>query len=114
MLGRQKLTSLNLQKQVLLVESDLNRISLQAELQNLLSTTSWVSEASRVSRRFTPLLIGLAPLLGFFLTKNRGPRRQHSWFSRATGALKWLLPIYRLWRSFTGEQRAARPGMRTA
>ena len=100
MLGRQDLDKLNLHKQALLLESSLNRLALQAEIKSLRSATLWVSDATRASREFAPLLTILAPLAGFLLA--RGSRRPDSWFNRLVGAVKWIVPLYRLWKSLSG------------
>jgi len=62
MLGRKELANLDLQKQALLLESGLNRVALQAEVQSLRSSTAWVSNVTSASRRLAPLLVVLAPL----------------------------------------------------
>ena len=103
MLGREKLDRLHLQKQALLLESGLNRLALQAEIQSLRSATSWVGDATRASREFAPLLLVLAPLSGFLLA--RGSRRSGSWFSRVAAAAKWIVPLYRLWKSFSAGRK---------
>lgn len=100
MLGREDLDKLNLHKQTLLLESALNRRALQAEIQSLRSSTSWVRDATRASREYAPLLSVLAPLAGFLLA--RDSRRPDSWFNRVVGAVKWIVPLYRLWGSLSG------------
>ena len=96
---------MSLQKQALLLESGLNRLALKAEIQSLRATTSWVGEATRASREFAPLLLVLAPLAGFLLA--RGSRRPDSWLNRVAGAAKWIVPLYRLWRSFAPRRKEA-------
>jgi hypothetical protein len=102
-LGREELDRLKLQKQALLLESDLNRATLQAEARSLQSATAWVSEATSVSRQLAPLLLVLAPLAGFLFA--RGTHRSGSWFARAAGAVKWIIPLYRLWKSFVAGRK---------
>ena len=99
MLGREELDRLNVQKQALVLESDLNRLALRAELQSLRSATAWVGTATRTSREFTPLLLLLAPLAGFLVA--RGFRRTGSWLSRVATAVKWIAPLYQVWKSFS-------------
>jgi hypothetical protein len=98
---------LSLQKQALLLESGLNRLALQAEIQRLHSATWWVSGANRASRGLSPLLLVLAPLAGFLLM--RGSRRPNSWLSRLAGAAKWIAPLYRLWKSFSPGREESEP-----
>jgi hypothetical protein len=103
--GRKELDKLAAQKQALLVESAVNRLVLQAEFQNLRSATAWVDEAVRGPRKLAPLLLILAPIAGFLLV--RKSRRSDSWLNRATAALKWLGPLYGLWKRFSARRRQA-------
>ena len=98
MLGRKELDKLNLQKQALLLESSLNRAALQADIRRLRSATTWVREATSVSREFAPLLAFLAPVAGFLVA--RGVRRSAPWFRRIVTAVRWVAPLYGLWRRF--------------
>jgi hypothetical protein len=102
MLGRKELAILDQQKQALLLESGLNRAALQTEVQSLRSATAWVSKVTSASRGMAPLLVVLAPLAGFLLA--RGSRRSHSWLSRMMALAKWGVPVYRLWKRFSGRQ----------
>jgi hypothetical protein len=105
MLGQKELVSLELQKQALLLESGLNRVALQAEIQRLHSATAWVSDVAGASRELTPLLVVLAPLAGFLFA--RRSRRPDSWLSRVAALAKWVGPLYRLWRSFAARRSKA-------
>ncbi len=98
MLGRKELDKLNLQKQALLLESSLNRAALQAEIRRLRSATTWVREASSVSRELTPILALLAPVAGFLVA--RRARRSAAWFGRIVTVAKWAGPLYGLWKQF--------------
>lgn len=98
MFGREELIKLAAQKQALLVESSVNRLVLQAEVGKLHSAVAWVNQATRVPRTLAPLLLILAPLAGFVLA--RGFRRSSSWLDRGAKALKWLGPLYCLWKRF--------------
>ena len=108
MLGRKELASLDQQKQVLLLESGLNRVTLQAEVQSLRSATAWVSDVTGASRELAPLLAVLAPLAGFLLA--RGSRRPDSWLSRLMALAKWVPPLYRLWKSFSARRSEPEAG----
>ncbi len=105
MLGRKELASLDQQKQALLLESGLNRVALQAQIQSLRSATAWVSEAASLSRELTPLLFVLAPIAGFLLTRRR--QRPGSWLSRVITLAKWMGPLYRVWKSFASHRTGA-------
>ena len=107
MLGRKELANLDLQKQALLLESGLNRVTLQAEFQSLRSVSAWVTGASR---ELAPLLAVLALLAGFLLA--RGSRRSDSRLSRLMALAKWVVPLYRLWKSVSprwSEPEAGKP-----
>jgi hypothetical protein len=106
--GREELARLALEKQALVAESDLYRLTVQVELQNLRSAADWVNEATRWPRKLGPLLTLLAPLAGYLLA--RGSRRPASWFSRLAAAAKWLGPLYTLWKSFSISGTAPEPG----
>jgi hypothetical protein len=108
MLGRKELADLELQKQALLLESGLNRVTLQAEFQSLRSAGAWVTGASR---ELAPLMAVLAPLAGFLLV--RKSRRSQGWLSRLLALAKWVPPVYRLWKSVFAsgsEPKAQTPG----
>ena len=107
MLGRKELANLDLQKQALLLESGLNRFTLQAEFQNLRSVSAWMTGASR---ELAPLLAVLATLAGFLLA--RKSRRSESWLNRLLALAKWVPPLYRLWKSISplwSEPEAGKP-----
>lgn len=108
MFGRKELDKLALERQTLVAESGLNRLVLQAEFQNLRSATAWVSEATLWPRKVGPLLLVLAPLAGFLLT--RVSRRGDSWFRRVSAAAKWIGPLYTLWKSFSASRKETETG----
>jgi hypothetical protein len=105
-LGREELEKLAVEKQALLVESSLNRLALQAEFQNLRSASGWMKAAAGGAGRFTPLLLLLAPVAGFLLA--RGARGSGWWPGRSLTALKWIVPLYGVWRGFLGRRRKAK------
>ena len=108
MLGRKELDKLSLQKQALLLESGLNRVTLRTEIQSLRASTAWVSEATNASRELTPWLALFAPLAGFLLAKVS--RRPDSWLGRMVAAIRWIGPLYRLWRSFAPASKETEAG----
>jgi hypothetical protein len=110
--GRVELDKLAQQRRTLVSESGLNRLVLRAEIQNLRDATAWVSEATRWPRKAGPLMLVLAPLAGFLLT--RASRRPDSWLNRLTGAAKWIGPLYSLWKSFSASRKEAEDGERAA
>jgi hypothetical protein len=108
MLGREELARLDQQKQVLLLESGLNRLTLQAEFQSLHSATAWVRDVKGASRELAPLLIVMAPLAGFMMA--RRSRRPDSWLSRLMTMAKWVAPLYRLWKSVSARRSEPEAG----
>ena len=108
MFGREELDSLNVQKQALLLESSLNRLALQGEMQRWRSTAGWVSAATHAPRKLTPLLLPLVPLAGFLLA--RGFRRSGSRLSWLLAAVKWVAPLYQLWRTLTPVRKEVAAG----
>jgi hypothetical protein len=107
-LGRKELDELRVQKQALVLESSLNRAVLQAEIRSLRSATTWLREASSFSRELSPLLTLLAPLAGFLVA--RGARRWGSWFNRIVTAVKWIGPLYGLWKRYAPGRNEAEAG----
>jgi hypothetical protein len=83
----------------------MNRIALQTELDNLRHAVAWISDASRWQRKATPLLLVLAPLAGFLLGKRSG--QTSSWFKSVVSVVKWIGPLYQLWRSFSSGRAQA-------
>ena len=108
MLGRKELDALDREKAALIAESSLNRAVMQAEFQNLRSTLGWVSGATRTSREYAPWLLLLTPIAGFLVA--RGFRRADSWVKRVASGLKWLGPLYKLWKGFSSARRRAQAG----
>jgi hypothetical protein len=96
MVGREELKLLELRKQALVAQSDLNRLLLREDLRRLRSASSWMGEATRASRGLSPLLLLTAPLAGFLVAK--ASHRAGSWFSKVAGTASWVLPLYRLWK----------------
>jgi hypothetical protein len=104
MFGQQALDKLRLQKQSLILESSVNRLTLQTEVRELRSAAAWMSPASHVPRPVLLLLGVLAPLAGFFLT--RGVRRPVSLLSRVFSLLKLIGPLYSLWRGIAAARKS--------
>ena len=103
MLGREELDKLAEEKQVLLVESSLNRVALQTELQSLRSASGWMRAASGGAGGLTPLLVVAAPVAGYLLGRRAGS--SGSWLRRTATLLKWIGPLYGLWRGLSGRLR---------
>jgi hypothetical protein len=93
--GRKELGPLQLQKQALILESDLNRLAMQAEWQNLRQAGRRLTQPAQALGNVNLWLLLLAPVAGFLAA--RGLRGQDSWLSRVTSLLKWAVPLYRVW-----------------
>jgi hypothetical protein len=81
----------------LILESSLNRLRFQAELQNLRSAYGRSTEALRAPRKLLGVLAVAAPAAGLLL--GSGARRG-SLIKCAARAVKWVPAIYQIWRQF--------------
>jgi hypothetical protein len=99
MFGREEVARLRQQKQVLLLESDLNRLKLQVECRTLTQGATSLAGAGRLLPRSWGLMLVLAPIAGLLL--GRGVRGSESWFSRLVSSARWLVPLYQLWKSLS-------------
>lgn len=98
MFGRQELERLRLLKQALIMESQLNRLSLQADWQDLRHAGARLTSPASVWQKATPWLPVLASVAGFFAIRRlRGPG---SLLGRIISFLKWVQPAYALWTGF--------------
>jgi hypothetical protein len=100
MFGGRRIGELQLRKQLLVVESGLNRLALAGELRNLRAATGWVGKAAHTGRRLQPFLLLLAPLAGFLAV--RKARQPGGLFSRLLDALKLVRPALAAWKNIAG------------
>jgi hypothetical protein len=101
MFGNEKLERLRQQKQVLVLESAVNRLSVQAELRSLNVARARLTGALAGPRRLTPILLIATAVLGFVLMRRREALRPGRLFSLA----KWGFSLFQLWRRFSGSSR---------
>jgi len=98
MAGKQ-MTALQLRKKALLLESDLNRLRLRAEIAQLGEAADLMRNFKGLGERIGPWATTLAPLAG--IVTALGLRRS----SEGMGFLRKTLTIapalFRLWRAFT-------------
>ncbi|MGA2175454.1 MAG: hypothetical protein ABSH38_10780 [Verrucomicrobiota bacterium] len=90
------MTALQLRKQILLLESDLNRLRLLAECERLREAVGWVSRIREARRQIAPWALVLAPLAGVALAL--GIRRSGAgggFLSRALGLAPSLIQLWR-------------------
>jgi hypothetical protein len=99
------MTALKLQKQSLLLESDLNRLAVRADLQYLRSAGTWVGFLQRAEREIAPWGLVLAPLGG--VVAALGLRRTVRLFGSVARVLRAARPMIH-----TGRGLAARPSSR--
>ena len=93
------MTELQLHKQTLLLESDMNRLSLYAECENLRDAAGWVSRIGEIRRAAGPWTMILAPVAGAALAMclRRKSSGEKSFLYRAVEVLPALLQA---WRAF--------------
>jgi hypothetical protein len=96
MLGTRAVEAVRQHKEALVLESSLNRLKLQAELQNLRSAISPVSGLAGKAQGFFPWLLLLAPAAGFLASRGMG--RAGSLGARLVSAVKLVVPLYRWWK----------------
>jgi hypothetical protein len=100
------MTALKLQKRTLLLESDLNRLTLRAELQHLRAPRTWTGFLQHPGRQAAPWAFVVAPLVGVVLAL--GIRRT----ARPFGSAIRIVKAARLMIQ-TGRALAASPNSQT-
>lgn len=115
LLDMQESTTLRLRRQALLLKSDLNRLTLDAECQRLRqAVSSWSSSFSlcpagcmpnRELQRVGPMALMLAPLAGVAL--GTGFRRSSAGAGFFAWALKAAPVLIRLWRACVSPSNVA-------
>jgi hypothetical protein len=99
-----ELASLRLQKQELVLRSELNRRQLLSDWQQLHSSDVWLGEGVGLVKRHPVLTAALAAAAGMFVSKLL--RRSGSPFS-GFGLLEKIIPIAGIaWRLFQKKNRA--------
>jgi hypothetical protein len=93
----QEMTTLELRKQTLLLESDLNRLTLHAECGHLRDAANWAGRMKDVRRELAPWALVLAPLAGMALAL--GLRRSSLSTGLVTKALEVAPSLIQLWRT---------------
>jgi len=98
MAGRSGTEALSRRKQALIIESNLNRIALQIECENLRAATRPLHQVATVAHRMGPWLLPLAPLAG--LLAARFLRKRSGLLDTAVSLLRSLPPVLALWHHF--------------
>jgi hypothetical protein len=87
---------LNRRKRTLLTESELNRLALRLELENLRAATAGFDGARAAAQRAGPWLVPAAAVVGLLAARFL-PGRWGA-LGKLTSALGWLSPALALWR----------------
>lgn len=97
MFGKAELERLRLQKDLLVLQCDANRLVLTSELQRLRSLEFWQSEASQAVRKHPLLTAALGVGVGVLSIKAvRRPGAAIGWLGRLGGAGSTLLSVWNL------------------
>jgi len=91
------MTALQLRKQMLVLESDLNRLTLCTEWERLREAANWSGRVGDLRRQVRPWALVLAPLAGVGLTL--GLRRFSSSARLLVRALAFAPALIKLWRA---------------
>lgn len=99
MFAKAELERLRLQKELLVLQNEVNRLVLAAELQRLRSPEFWQNGASQAVRQYPLLTAALGLGVGVFAIKAlRQPGVAMSWLGRLGGAGSTLWSVWHLMR----------------
>src|SRR5215472_19289701 len=96
MLGGKELAQLQQQKQALILQSNLNRLTLRVQCQAVSQALAPLASVGGLLAKRSALRLILASAVGLFFA--RSLRGSASWIGRATSAAKWIFPLYELWK----------------
>ena len=108
MAARQRLELLKQRKQALVAESELNRLTLRLELENIHASTRRISHVVATGFRMGPWLLPLVSLIG--LIAGRAARKRSQALISVAAAARLLPRVLGWWRRFAGDSRPARAG----
>lgn len=103
MFGTQELTDLQLRKQTLLLESDLNRLALYVECERLGRVGNWVNRLTSVRNAIGPWARLLSPAAVAVMAL--GLRRRTGWFGTLTKTVESIRPLIEFWRARVAPSR---------
>ena len=98
MFGGRELRALELRRRELVLQSTLNRLTMQTELQQVRTALQPAERIVGSIRAVRPWLLLLAPLAGIFTV--RGVRGNGSGFSRLLALARCLQQLLALWKQF--------------
>jgi hypothetical protein len=102
MLGKAELERLRLQKDLLVMQSDVNRLLLAADWQRLRSPENWLHEAGSLARRHPLWTSALAAAAGVLAVK--AVRKPGSLLSGMSGLGKLASTTVSVWKLFRREK----------
>ncbi len=97
MVRKTELEHLRLQRELLALQCDANRLMLAVEWQQLQSRDYWLAEAGRMARRHPLKAAALAAATGLLITKTvQNPAVAGGWLGRLAKAASTALSVWRL------------------
>lgn len=106
MFGKQERERLRLHRQALIVESDLNRLTIEAEIQKIRASTAWIRGTIQTYQQIRPFISLAAPVLGFLVVRlfrakpKAAAKPEPEQHQRSSFGWARLLPIvFSIWRS---------------
>jgi hypothetical protein len=103
-----EMTALQLRKKALLLESDLNRLRLRADIEQLHEATDITRNLRNLGERIGPWIKTLAPLAGIMaaFSLRRRSSEGGGFFQKALALAPVLI---RLWRAFSKPSKEPKP-----
>lgn len=98
-------------KRSLVLESELNRLLIAADLQQLRSRSLWAADFARLAGHARHLLAFAGPVAGL-LVRRRGHRIEpggSKWLGRASAGVKLAAPLLQAWRLIRRRSARATP-----
>jgi len=97
MVRKTELEHLRLQRELLALQCDANRLMLAVEWQQLQSRDYWLAEAGKMARRHPLKAAALAAATGLLITKTvQNPAVAGGWLGRLAKAASTALSVWRL------------------
>ena|SRR2546425_4167181 len=93
-----KVSELEERKRQVLTRSDLYRQSMESEFRDLKTATAWVPKTVKMARTIYPVLLLVAPLLGYTFSRKRASSSAAEGSNRR-GILASALAGYKLFRT---------------
>ena len=102
MVRKTELEQLRIQKELLVLQCDANRLMLEVEWRQLQSRDYWLAEAGKLARRHPLKAAALAAATGLLITKTvQNPAVASGWLGRLARAASTALSV---WKLFAGNK----------